>query len=73
MIPTSMSDFVKKIEGLKKYIYDYTYSTFKEELDPFEEKLKHPISRKVSPPPPPPQNLSDEEWSNLMSGISAKK
>lgn len=68
---TNMKDLFKAIEQLKKYVGDYTYRTvYDYVVETLDEELQHPITRKVQASPP--ENLSDEEWNNLMSNIGAK-
>lgn len=65
---TNMKDLFKAIEQLKKYVGDYTYKTvYDYGAETFDEELQHPIKREVQAPTP--ENLSDEEWNNLMGNI----
>lgn len=68
----TMENLFKTIEQFKRYVGDYTYRTvYDYGTELLDDELQHPLERKVQAPPP--ENLSDEEWNNLMSNIGAKK
>ena len=64
----TIENLFKTIEQLKRYAGGYTVYDYETEL--LDGELQHPLERKVQAPPP--ENLSDEEWNNLMSNIGAK-
>jgi len=68
-MPTvDMREIIKTIERLR----EYTYSSVDDWGREYDEGFNPPRRRKAPPTPQQPENLSDEEWNNLMSGIGTK-
>lgn len=68
MMTMDMREIIKAIERLK----EYTYSSIDDLGREYDEVFNPPRRRKATPTPQQPENLSDEEWNNLMSGIGTK-